>query len=277
VSAQKAEIIYGPDVEDAVLAAGIADERFDPESLEAAIRQTSAAWVSAVGEDATASEKDDSPLVAPALLRPGGPSARTRLVVREPQIDAIQFWRLEADAAPPLARLIVTIHGRRCIWDRDTSEPVSGDPEVMTWFHQFWDMVGDGPAMRPWHLEARVGRDSRDYADAMGCTFTTRRETVQECRERTAAEPQSDEPGSAAPGEQSPARRFRLSCGFFEHDVYTGRGCRDYRPAHGHPVLERCSPARTPSDLNPPDEVHRPKCLAADDRQPQRPGVAQLG
>ena len=75
--------------------------------------------------------------------------------------------------------------------------------------------------MRPWHLEARVGRDSRDYADAMGCTFTTRRETVQECRERTAAEPQSDEPGSAAPGEQSPARRFRFSCGFFEHDAYT--------------------------------------------------------
>jgi hypothetical protein len=181
-----------------------------------------AAWVTAVGEDATASEKDDSPLVAPALLRPGGPGARTRLVVREPQIDAIQFWRLEADAAPPLARLIVTIHGRRCIRDRDTGEPVSGDPEVMTWFHQFWDMVGDGPAMRPWHLEARVGRDSRDYADTMGCTFTTRRETVQECRERTAAGPQSDEPGSAAPGGQSPARRFRLSCGFFEHDAYTG-------------------------------------------------------
>lgn len=76
--------------------------------------------------------------------------------------------------------------------------------------------------MRPWHLETRVGRDSRDYADAMGCTFTTRRETGQECRERTAAEPQSDEPRSAAPGGQSPARRFRLSCGFFEHDAYTG-------------------------------------------------------
>lgn len=221
-SAQTAEIIYGPAVEDAVLAAGIADERFDPESLEAAIRQALAAWVTAVGEDATASGKDDSPLVAPALLRPGGPGARTRLVVREPQIDAIQFWRLDADAAPPLARLIVTIHGRRCIRDRDTGEPVSGDPGVMTWFHQFWDMARDGPAMRPWHLEARVGRDSRDYADAMGCTFTTRRETVEECRERTAAEPQSDEPGSAAPGGRSPARRFRLSCGFFEHDAYTG-------------------------------------------------------
>jgi hypothetical protein len=79
-------------------------------------------------------------LVAPALLRPGGPGARTRLVVREPQIEAIQFWRLEADAAPPLVRLIVEIHGRRCIRDRDRGEPVSGDPEVMTWFHQFWDM-----------------------------------------------------------------------------------------------------------------------------------------
>src|SRR5580704_13695436 len=178
-SAQTAEIIYGPAVEDAVLAAGIADERFDPESLEAAIRQTLAAWITAVGEDDTASEQDDSPLVAPALLRPGGPGARTRLVVREPQIEAIQFWRLEADAAPPLVRLIVEIHGRRGIRDRDSGEPVSGDPEVMTWFHQFWDMVGDGPATRPWHLEARVGRNSRDYADAMGCTFTTGRETVQ--------------------------------------------------------------------------------------------------
>ena len=128
-SAQTAEIIYGPGVEDAVLTAGIADERFDPESLEAAIRQTLAAWVTAVGEDAAASEQDDSPLVAPALLRPGGPGARTRLVVREPQIEAIQFWRLEADAALPLARLIVTIHGRRCIRDRNTGEPVSGDPD----------------------------------------------------------------------------------------------------------------------------------------------------
>lgn len=207
-------------------------------------------------------------MVAPALPRPGGPGARTRLVVREPQIDAIQFWHLEADAAPPLARLIVTIHGRRCIRDRDTGEPVSGDPEVMTWFHQFWDMAGDGPAMRPWHLEARVSRDGRDYADAMGCTFTTRRETVQECRERTAAEPQSDAPGSAAPGEQSPERRFRLSCGFFEHDAYTGGGCRDYRPAHSHPVLERCSPARAPGDLHPPDQVHRPSAW--------RPTIASL-
>jgi hypothetical protein len=34
-SAQTAEIIYGPAVEDTVLAAGIAGERFDPESLEA--------------------------------------------------------------------------------------------------------------------------------------------------------------------------------------------------------------------------------------------------
>ena len=30
------------------------------------------------------------------------------------------------------------------------------------------------------------------------------------------------------------------------------RGSRDYRPAHGHPVLERCGPARAPSDLHPP-------------------------
>jgi hypothetical protein len=80
-----------------------------------------------VGEDATASEQDDSPLVAPALLRPGGPGARTRLVVREPQIEAIQFWRLEADAAPPSVRLIVEIHGAPA---SGTATPASRCPAI---------------------------------------------------------------------------------------------------------------------------------------------------
>jgi hypothetical protein len=227
--AQTPELIYDPAAEEAVLAAGI-DPRLDPEVLEAAIRATLAAWVDAVHERGTAARPAASapaaPEVAQALLRPGGPGARTRLVIRGPRIDTIEFWRLQAAAGRVAARLIVVVHGARCIEDRDTGEPVSGDLAVMTWFHQFWDVVADSPAARSWRLELRSGPVGRDYADMSGTTFTTGRETVPQYQERTGAAgpPPAASAGPAAPGEPGPVRRFRISCGYFEHDVYTGGG-----------------------------------------------------
>ena len=45
-------------------------------------------------------------------------------------------------------------------------------------------------------------------------------------RDRTGAAgpPQGAAAGPAAPGQPGPVRRFQISCGFFEHDVYTGGG-----------------------------------------------------
>jgi len=64
-----------------------------------------------------------------ALLHPGGPGARTRLVVRDPQIRRIQVSHLGTDASPPLLPLVVDIEDRGCIRDSGTGEPVSGNPE----------------------------------------------------------------------------------------------------------------------------------------------------
>jgi hypothetical protein len=65
--------------------------------------------------------------------------------VRDPQICRIQVSHLDTDASPPLLRLVVDIKGRRCIRDSDSGEPVSGNPEQLTWFYEFWNLVRDGP------------------------------------------------------------------------------------------------------------------------------------
>jgi hypothetical protein len=220
-SARTAELTYHGTAPDEVLAAGIADERLAPEVLEAAIRDAIAAWAGAAEEGPAAGapepRADIAPAVAADLLRPGGPGARTRLVLRQPRIDSIGVMRLRTVPAPTLASLLVVVRGGRCIQDLDTGEPVSGDLDVMTWFHQFWDVVRDGPPARPWRLALRAGPNDRESTDLQGAAWTTGQETARQYRDRTGA----GDPPPAPPG---PVRRFRVSCGFFEHDVHTGGG-----------------------------------------------------
>jgi len=89
------------------------------------------------------------PLVAASLLHPGGAGACTRLVVREPRISRIQVAGLAAGAVPPFIALVTDVRGRRCIEDAGTGEPVSGRPDQVTWFYEFWQLVRDGPAPAP--------------------------------------------------------------------------------------------------------------------------------
>ena len=169
-SAYAAELCYFPGAEDLVLAAGIADERFDPEILGAAARSAAAAWATAVSSTSPAGRTDPPgrteldgaadcgsgpaprPLVAASLLHPGGAGACTRLVVREPRISRIQVAGLAAGAVPPFIALVTDVRGRRCIEDAGTGEPVSGRPDQVTWFYEFWQLVRDGPAARPRRL-----------------------------------------------------------------------------------------------------------------------------
>jgi hypothetical protein len=204
-SAWTAGLAYHGAAQDEVLAAGIADRRLEPEILEAAVRAAIADWLTAAEEGSAA---------APAeLLRPGGPGARTRLVLRSPRIDSIGLMGLRAAPGPAVARLLVLVRGGRCIQDCDTGAPVSGDLDVMTWFHQFWDLVRDGPPDRPWRLAPRAGPHGREPESS----FTVGQETARQYQDRTGA----SGPPPAPPG---PVRRFRISCGFFEHDVHAGGG-----------------------------------------------------
>jgi hypothetical protein len=235
-SAYAAELAYFPGIADQVLAAGIADERFDPDILEAAARSATAAWAAAVSgtaphDSTTPHDSTDTdgaagprPVVAADLLRPGGPGARTRLVVREPVISRIQVAHLIADAEPPVVGLVVDIKGRRCIEDSDTGDPISGQPDQLTWFYEFWNLTRDGPAARPWRLGR--GRDPHHPdllpapAPPAGPTLSAGPASPAAPTLPAAPAPPAGLPPPAAP----PPRRFQVTCGFFEHDVHFGSG-----------------------------------------------------
>ena len=83
----------------------LADARFLPDVLEAAVRRAAAAWAEAVdGEDA-ALEHVASPEAIDALLYGGDAQRRTRLVVRGPRIERVVIERVDAQAQP--ARMTV--------------------------------------------------------------------------------------------------------------------------------------------------------------------------
>ena len=78
----------------------LADARFLPDVLEAAVRRAAAAWAEAVdGEDA-ALERVASPEAIDALLYGADAQRRTRLVVRGPRIERVVIERVDAQAQP---------------------------------------------------------------------------------------------------------------------------------------------------------------------------------
>ncbi|HET9898689.1 MAG TPA: hypothetical protein VFQ44_27520 [Streptosporangiaceae bacterium] len=171
-SAWSAELTYFRDVTEIV-----------PAEAENAARECIAAWAIMV-----AAGKSDSPVVSGRLLRPGGPEARTKVVVRDPRICRIQISRVDPD--PPALGLVVDIQGRRCVIDSDTGEPVSGNPAQQTWFYEFWNLVRDGH--QPWRLTP--GQDPHD--PSYSCL-----------------------PSS---GQRDQPRVFIISCGFVEDSVHYG-------------------------------------------------------
>ncbi len=73
------------------------------------------------------------------------------------------------------------------------------------------DLVLHGAGPQPWQLSSGHVQTLDDF---LGYTFTSRQETPGEYAERT---------GSPGPPEAAgPARRFRLTAGFFDHDVRFG-------------------------------------------------------
>jgi len=141
----------------AALDLAMVDGRFAPDVLEAAARRAVAAWAEAVDGDDAALERIATPGAVRELLYAGDASARTRLVVRGPRLEALRITALHADATPPAMLVEADVRGRRYREDRDTVAVVEGSKERETTFTERWTMTLDGDDSSPWRIaEARA-------------------------------------------------------------------------------------------------------------------------
>ena len=99
-AADAASFAFAGSAREEALDLSLADARFLPDVLEAAVRRAAAAWAGAVdGEDA-ALERVASPEAIDALLYGSDAQHRTRLVVRGPRIERVVIERVDAQAQP---------------------------------------------------------------------------------------------------------------------------------------------------------------------------------
>jgi predicted lipid-binding transport protein (Tim44 family) len=151
-AADAASFAFAGTAREEALDLSLADARFLPDVLEAAVRRAAAAWAEAVdGEDA-ALEHVASREAVDALLYGGDTLRRTRLVVRGPRIEHVVIERVDADAQPARMAVTVTVRGRRYREDRDTAAVVGGSRERETTFEERWELARDGPDDAPWRV-----------------------------------------------------------------------------------------------------------------------------
>jgi predicted lipid-binding transport protein (Tim44 family) len=155
--ADLADLSFEGDARAAANDLSVADGRFAPDVLEIAARRAVAAWAQGIDGDRgpLAAIADDQ--VIQQLLHPGDASAKTRLVVRGPQVKEIRINALDAKAEPPTMSLEVHLSGKRYIEDRDTTAVVSGDPNHEAHFTEQWTMGLSGDGEQPWRIVG-VGR-----------------------------------------------------------------------------------------------------------------------
>lgn len=152
-----ADLDYAGDARAAALDLSLADGRFAPDVLEVTARRAAKAWAEAVdGDDARLRSIAHGQAVRD-LLHPGDPSARTRLVVRGPEVRKIRIVNLDAGSQPPTMTVEVELHGRRYIEDRDTTAILAGSQSRATTFTEQWTFALDGDERQPWLLTAVGG------------------------------------------------------------------------------------------------------------------------
>ena len=148
--AEVADLDFDGSAHDAALDLALADGRFAPDVLEAAVRRAVAAWVEAVdGEDAPL-EAVATPGAMARLLHPDG--ERTRLVVRGARVESVRITALDAAAEPARMSVEVDVRGRRYVENRDTVAVVSGSKDDETTFTERWTLALSGPAEAPWQI-----------------------------------------------------------------------------------------------------------------------------
>jgi predicted lipid-binding transport protein (Tim44 family) len=155
--ADVADLDFDGDARAAALDLSLADGRFAPDVLETAARRAVAGWAEAIDGDDSALEAVASPAAVGALLHPGDPSGRTRLVVRGPRIRRVRIAALDAAAKPPTMTIDVEVTGTRYVQDRDTADVVAGSDSGATDFAERWTMALDGPDDQPWRIAGVAG------------------------------------------------------------------------------------------------------------------------
>jgi predicted lipid-binding transport protein (Tim44 family) len=151
-TAEVADLDYAGDARAAALDLSLADGRWAPDVLEAAARRAVAAWAEAVdGADRDLLDIA-TPEAADALLHPGDPSKKTRLVIRGPRVQRLRIVALDPAATPPTMTVEVEVRGRRYVEDRDDASVLSGSKERATTVLERWTMALSGPDERPWQV-----------------------------------------------------------------------------------------------------------------------------
>jgi hypothetical protein len=140
------------DARAAALDLSLVDGRFAPDVLEAAARRAVDAWAEAVDGADAALEAVAEPAAVDALLYPGDPSHRTRLVVRGPRLDGLRITSLEGRAMTVEA----SVTGRRYREDRDTLALVEGSRDRDATFSVRWtlELAADDDPATPWRITA---------------------------------------------------------------------------------------------------------------------------
>jgi predicted lipid-binding transport protein (Tim44 family) len=147
-----ADLDFDGDARTAALDMANIDGRFAPDVLEAAARRALAGWAEAVDGDDTALEAIATPEAFQALLYPGDPSRRTRLVVRGPKLRALRIVSLDAAADPPTMTVEADVAGRRYVEDRDTTTVFEGSKDREVVFTERWTMALSGHDDTPWRI-----------------------------------------------------------------------------------------------------------------------------
>jgi hypothetical protein len=206
-----ARLEVSPAVAETMRSAGSHDDRLDAPHVTHAARLAVAAWLRAVDGHAAALTALAEPEAVHWLLHP---VRKNWQVAPGPSVTQIRIWGLEAGAEPPKLNLSFQFTGHRKLADPDLADPdladrIAAAAAAETVFAGLLSLVLQGTG--PWRLASGHVQTLDEF---LGYTFTSRQETPGEYAERTG----SPEPPEAA----GPARRFRLTAGFFEHDVRFG-------------------------------------------------------
>jgi len=206
--AQAAELRFTESAAAAVRDAGAADGRLSADSIEASVRRAVAAWVRAAEGDEAALAAVAHPEAAEALLRPAWAGRPARLVARGVRVTYIMVNQLQADAGVPVLGILFDCRGVRYLEDPGTGSVLTGDPGAEAPFVQSLSLRLDGAGTQPWRVYAG---DTRTLEPPLDYTFSCRRETPGEYRERTGATAIPPEGARRGP-------RFQIRADFAEHD-----------------------------------------------------------
>lgn len=211
---QAASLEFYPAVAETMTEAGAHDERFRADMVGGAGRLAVAAWARAVdGDEAALADVD--PDKAYFLLHP---PYKGWQVAYGPRVTRIEITRLNTETRatqipvkgyetePPLVRVEFRFGGRRQFDDPGRADGTAGDETIFAGRLEL-RLAGSGA----WQLYNGY-IDTLD--DFLGYTFTSRRETPEDYRQRVG--------WSAGPPAAGQPREFRITAGFTEDDVKFG-------------------------------------------------------